>query len=298
MKKLIKKISAFAITFGILITSFSFGVSAESPSPEPVLTKAQFANLHSTKNNMEFTSSMDKEDRYNFLLQYFASSCVSTDLVTPSKNSEGLTIADEKLNPLGFYIYSYQEPDISLMSSQNDVKINNVTILYDSNDNTWSLVGGGYWLTDNWKKEISGNGNINGRDGVGIAITNLTGSSSHGFAPKESYAYVHDGNNNSITVTNRTFANYEQGVFFEYDDYVSDNYFWSTPKYMGYGFSAAMIYDNDLFLAYNGRATTYYAHTWQSSSITSIGASTTGFSIGFSDYDHSFYAYSNQAKAF
>lgn len=231
-------------------------------------------------------------------MQYFASSSVNTDLITPSSYLEGLTVADEKLNPLGFYIYSYGEPDISLMSSQNDVKINNVTVLYDSYAKTWSLVGGGYWLNDNWKNEISGNGNLGGRDGIGIAITNLSGSSSHGLAPKQSYAYVHDGNGNDMTVTNRTFANYEQGVFFEYQDSVSDNYFWSTPKYMGHGFSAAMIYDGDLFEAYNGRATTYYAHTWETSSITSIGASTTGFSIGFSDYSHSFYAYSNSAVSF
>lgn len=304
MKQIVKKLSTFVLVIGILTTSFSFVVSAESFSSEPVLTKEQFANLHASEYKAEFENSTENAARYQFISEYFASPTSTSDFMTASPKSSDLTVADEKLNELGFYIYSHEDLSITTMSSSGDIQFSNITVLYDSSNGTWAIVGGGYWISTNWLVDagepwFESTKDVGGLDAIGLIITNLSTSSDVDFIPINSYGYIHNGIGGSRYLYNRSTPNYEDGVMFTYQDYIfKENGTFSEYKYMGQGFSATMIYDNSTFTQYDGRVAVEYVHTWDETTIEGVSLGIDSFGINFKNGNSQFIAISTATGKF
>lgn len=287
-----KRLLSVFLTAGLLIASLSVAASAETIVKPVRPTKAQFANSLSAEYKPNFAESEEDQERYAFIAKYLAGNTAQTELATASKQPNKLTVADERLNSLGFYVYSYEEPIVSPKSDGGDILINSATVMYDSYNRNWLVCGGGYWRNNNWQSDSFLSGfwgapwagatqNIGGHDGIGVALYNTSG-------PKptlvRSYAYVHDGNGQEKYHYNPMNLDTSRGVFFDFQDYLylKDSYvIWGNITYMGYGFSAMAVYDSS-FSNYSGRARTYYAHTWDSTNVTGVGISDTGFNIGFS----------------
>ena len=304
MKKSIKKLITAITTTVVLTTTFSFSVSAESPSPETVLTKAQFANLHASEYKAGFENSTENSARYQFISEYFSNPISTSDFMTVSSKSSDLTVADEKLNELGFYIYSHEDLSISTMSSPSDIQFSNITVLYDSSNGTWAIVGGGYWINTNWHDDagnpwLEDKMDVGGLDAIGLVITNLSTPSNVDFIPKNSYGYIHNGIGEDSYLYNRSTPNYEDGVMFTYQDYISkENGLFSEYKYMGQGFSATMIYDNSTFTQCDGRVAVQYVHTWEETTITGVSIGIDSFGISFANGDSQFIAISTGTGKF
>ncbi len=287
-----KKLVSIVLTVGLLIGSLSVVASAEPIKADQLMTKVAFAESLSSKYKPGFTNSPEDLARYEYISKYLAGNTIHSELTTLSSKSNKLTLAEEKLNSLGFYVYSYNKPTIVPTSDGGDIKINDVIIMYDSYNDSWVVGGGGYWRNTSWQDDSFLSGfwgmpwagatqNIGGHDGIGVALYNTSGQKPRLIS---SYAYVHDGNGQEEYYYNPMNLDTSIGVFFDFQDYLylKDSYVvWGNITYMGYGFSATAIYDSS-FANYNGRARTYYAHTWDSTNITDVGITNSGFNIGFS----------------
>lgn len=213
--------------------------------------------------------------------------CSSPSNAISSQNTELTYEALENyLNLNNVYIYSCETyPSYGTRSTgSTDVYLNRVFITYDANNSTWVVTGGGYWISSSYLSDagtpspIFGAINVGGQDAVGVSFTSTSGTAP---ALVSASGYVHDGHGNDMTLTNPYSIDSSRGVVFQYQDqaYCSDDLF--DTWYMGYGFSAQGIYSSS-FSQYHGHARTYYAHTWHTCHITSIGVGNFSFSASWS----------------
>lgn len=211
------------------------------------------------------------------------------------------------LNANGMFVYSLEKtPVITPCSSgSTDVKMNTAMVIYSSSANEWSVTGGGYWINSAYEKDIPGDAflyvgkitNIGGQDAVGVTMYQTSGTKP---TLKRCSGYVHDGNGSNITLNNPYNLDSSRGIAFEFQDYkkvTKVNFATHNYTYMGYGFSAQAIYDSK-FTYYDGKARTYYAHTWETTDITSIGISADGFSTSWSSSDYRWAVYNNSETIF
>ncbi len=217
---------------------------------------------------------------------------------------------EEYLNSNGVFIYSVEEVPIITPSSvgSSDVIMSEVMVIYVSATNQWAVTGGGYWKDNKYIKPdlpapilpVAGQKyNVGGLDAVGVALYNVSGTKP---TLVKSSGYIHDGHDRSQDLNNPCNLDSSRGVIFEFQDYeyiVSATMINFDYKYtyMGYGFSAQGIY-NSKFAQYNGKAKSYYTHTWSNTSINSIGISTNGFNVSWTYNTNRWEVYSNSEKKF
>ncbi|MGQ8873498.1 hypothetical protein [Paenibacillus sp. TSA_86.1] len=177
-----------------------------------------------------------------------------------------------------------ENENIGLLSvGSTDITMNKVWITQDAVTRNWNLTGGGYWKNTAWFDDMgwqvwSNNQirNLGGVDSVGITLYNTSGSYT-GVQVVSSSGYVTDHNGWTETLNNPSHGNGKYGVAFDFQDKVkytggcanfncSSDYF----TYLGKGFAASITY-NSTFVNYNGSARSMYAHTWDNTTINSIG---------------------------
>ena len=204
----------------------------------------------------------------------------SIEIASEREAKSSYEILEEYLNANGAYIYNMESSALeSYAVGSTDVNMRTVLMVYDSVDNKWLVTGGGHWKNANYLEGIpkisvyTGAKNIGGFDAVGFEFVDTSGT-----IPTllSSSGYIHDGNGNGTILYNPSNGNSKHGVVFQYQD---EAYYSSNLKgigYMGYGFSAQGIYNDD-FEYYNGCAKSYYAHTGKNGSIESFDINADGF---------------------
>jgi hypothetical protein len=221
-------------------------------------------------------------------------------------------IAVAELEELGVYalkssIDSYKQfltTPIASRASSNSLEYNNVTIYYDSVDDTWELGAGVWWSDDSWMNDIpnvwfpivGSRYEIGGQDGVGISLYDLSGSFV-GCTLEDTWLYVSAGGGYLSTTSHSPTGNIDSryGVFHEFQDYAelaSINASTGIGTYLYYGkhMSVFAKYSSE-FENFHGRARLCYAHTWDEGYISSFGVNFevgddsigAGFDIGFNN---------------
>ncbi len=221
-------------------------------------------------------------------------------------------VSEELLNNSGVFIFSDESSDssISLQSEPADVNLSGVIESYDGNTGNWALTVGGTWnnlsaIGDEigiwWGAGVGKTKNIGGLDAVGIVLYNT-----YGTVPTlvSSNGYIHDGNGNRTTLYNAATYDASRGIAFEYQDYITCidynllSYKWN---YMGYGFSATMRFSSN-YVNFHGKAKGFLAHSWDNTTINSIGFSggsgSFGLNIGWSHDKDYFLTYSGMDTDF
>ena len=187
-------------------------------------------------------------------------------------------------------------------SSSSNVVLEKPVIMYDSVPNGWIIAGGGYWKSG-WDTSASvapgGTGNyysVGGPDGVGVGFTSVSGSYSSSIQYQN--GYLSDGEGRTVETSVRSDGDGRLGFGFRMQDktYVKG---WANYTYVGKHFSASTRYDSR-FSNYHGVATTYYAHTWNQTSIQSltVGANGSGLSaqVTFSNANYGWTGYSTDTR--
>jgi hypothetical protein len=233
--------------------------------------------------------------------------------------------AVEKLEKLGVYalpssIEAYKaekKAELTTYSSPTALEYNNVTIYYDSYDDTWELGAGVWWTNDSWLDDVpysflpyvGQEYEVGGLDGVGITLYGTSGSFK-GCVLEDTWLYVSAGGGNLATTSHSPTGNIDSkyGVFHEFQDYaqlVSLSGASGTYIYYGKHISVFAKYNSN-FESYNGRARLQYVHTWEDTSIASVGVNfegsnnsvAAGFEIEFTTEKNKFNTLSPGETAF
>lgn len=175
--------------------------------------------------------------------------------------------------------------------------MNSVIIAYDQGNEDWIVTGGGYWINTNYLNDapivLVGSANVGGMDAIGFALMNTSGTTPTLLSCS---GYVHNGFGGSIDLYNPANANSSNGLVFQFQDYVEkiDPF---DSAYMGYGFAAQGVYSLN-FYQYNGQARSYYAHSWNKNHINSIGVSTTGITVSWTNSAYGWEVYNTSDTNF
>lgn len=212
-----------------------------------------------------------------------------------------LTVKD--LEAYGLYTLETEDAllDIAPMSQSADVFMNTPTIQYNSNNGTWIITGGGYWINDNYKNDMhfsfGDQQNQGSPDAYGVGFTNINDANYYTFL--RGTGYITDGNGWTLETTSRNDGNSSTGFGYRLQDVIKvDEYF--SVSYLGKHFASQGIYDSN-FVNATGNAASYYIHTWKSCQITSLTLTgktdkTAGLSVTLSNYAESFTAFSGDKR--
>lgn len=135
----------------------------------------------------------------------------------------------------------------------------------------WSVTCGGHWKNNEYGDSA---GNVGGADGFGVGYTN----SSNKYSSKvmSASAYMTDVNSNyRASTSNRSDGDGSKGFGFRIQDH------WKSGYYVGHKWSGLCTYDR-WFGNYNGVATAYYIHTYDSASLESVSFGFDGKTAGIS----------------
>ena len=208
---------------------------------------------------------------------------------TVSDGTHRLELLSE-LEQYGVYLFKGRTTSsVSVCSDASDVDVYEPEIYYNSSTSQWTISTGGRWLNDSWISDTS-SGNVGGTDAFGFYFRNTSGTTA--FNVNRYSAYLYDQNfENSKHTSNASNANPEGGTIFLLQDYVKNG-----TSYIGYRWSGSCTYDYN-FTYYNGIVCSFYAHTWNSTVISSItvGADSEGFNCEFTSSieENGFEAYSS-----
>lgn len=212
---------------------------------------------------------------------------------------------EKLLIKLGVYnIDSVKNTTELAASSNNDVKLNRPTIKYDSKAKQYIITGRGQWLRHTyevpkwswWYPKVGSTKNIGGVDAIGISLSNTSGKTK-GLALKSGQGKFDNGSAKK-TVTTLSTSNDNYGGGYKVQDFIKftkvDNYIlWANTRYNynAYYMQCTLRY-NKAFSNYNGNAKLFYAHTWNSANISSIGVSKSGPSVSVSKTSNAWKGYS------
>ena len=144
-------------------------------------------------------------------------------------------------------------------------------LLSESWSKNWSVTCGGHWKNNEYGDSV---GNVGGADGFGVGYTN----SSNKYSSKvmSASAYMTDVNSNyRASTSNRSDGDGSKGFGFRIQDH------WKSGYYVGHKWSGLCTYDR-WFGNYNGVATAYYIHTYDSASLESVSFGFDGKTAGIS----------------
>lgn len=195
----------------------------------------------------------------------------------------------------------YKDTDISSTDENltrlgtSDVHFDSLLIYYNSGAGNWILNGGGYisgqpsWKAPFWSVPTTGDQfDVGGLDGFGISLHDTFGSFDGVSMVSGSATFSNPEFNYSQTTQNRVTGASSYGAGFLLQDKViitKWNIFQYWWTFLTRYFSVTLRYSSN-FSNYRGNAVTFYAHSWQSTSITGIGLSIVGFDISWSGNDN------------
>lgn len=203
-------------------------------------------------------------------------------------------------------------PYAKLNSDSTDVTLNSVNISYDYYTGSWYVTGYGYWKSDDYCSDADGSGNcdsifspagnyglwnsvgetdnIGGRDSVGIALQD-TSTVPTGLSLLSGYGkfYNYDESSQIEKINyNRDVNPSSRGAVYTFQDYLQitqASYFYGAltsidETYLAKRFCTSLRY-NSRFSSYDGNAVLIYAHSWDETSINSIGLGKDSFSVSW-----------------
>lgn len=284
-----------------LIATMVFGTNPPvqaSASRDNDIVRAK-KNLVSYAKQQEAKKSKAEKSRYN------VEAAMSRLMEMVSENKPIAEIASE-MNESGIYILG-QTPSttissqiISPMSDSGDIHMSRPIISLNTSKTEWIVTGGGWWTSEEWKNEILLSTKIGGPDGFGVGFTSTSGA--YTTRVLRSYATISDDHGHKKTTSNRSDGNGELGFGFRIQDYVEAYGIVGGYKlydYVGKHFAGQSVYDSK-FVNYDGVATTYYIHTWNSASISGIDFGVSGKSAGvnakINNSSNSFICYSADTR--
>lgn len=213
---------------------------------------------------------------------------------------------DQELEALGVYRYPAEEiGTIAPLSDSSSVIVNAPRIYYTPAEQSWTVATGGKWRNDNWSQEMTwGEINIGGADGFGVGYSNTSGN----YTTRVLYNTGMLTNGKEVPeykyslTSNRSDGDGKVGFGFQLQDTVYKASL-TEYEYVGATWSGYCAYDTN-FAYYDGIATSYYVHTWNKATLTSVsfqvGGSSAGGSgsIGFTitNVEKSFKAFSSDTR--
>ncbi len=309
MKKTSKKYICILLSIAMIFSvSFTIGASAKSLQTNSIVAEKRALRDFCLENNIkERVLSMDAEKRNNQkyeIYSKFFSGEMDVDLALAELEKLGIYALESSVEE-----YKKTKKEEQVRSSPTALSYNNVIILYEPSDDTWELGAGVWWSDNSWVNDVTPpyfpsvgqNYNVGGLNGVGISLYDLSGSFS-GCALLDTWLYVSAGNGNLTKTTHSPTGNIDSryGVFHQFQDYAQVTNYNAltnmvTYRYHGKHISVFAKYNGN-FVNFNGRARLQYAHTWDQTSISSVGvnlqAGTNTVGVGFN------IAFSNQGRQF
>jgi len=208
-----------------------------------------------------------------------------------------------ELNKIGYYTYKNEQNQVESLSAGGDVSLSNVQIYYNSTLNQWTLTGYGNWVNNTWEApsvwftSVGKRIEVGGMDGLGITFSNTSGSSV-GLALVSGYgAFLNASPTTSqdINYNSDPRVTSVNGAFYQVQDYAvvtKAGLFSYQAYYTAWYFQPHLVY-NGAFANYSGNAVMVYSHTWDKSSINSIGIGSSGINIGWTDTSKAWFVKSN-----
>jgi hypothetical protein len=296
-----KRLALFTFSF-VLLFSVAQSTLAQSDQQSFDSVKAKKALVEKHKDEFDPSLTGEKKQKHDQDVQL---------LLNKLSSGEGDPATIEKeLKKLKVYKLEMPQDPVAL-SQPSDVYLNAVDIYSDASTGNWHVTGGGYWSNRNWFSDapsfflpsVGDTKNVGGFDSVGVTYYNT--STTYNATVVSSMGYWHDGVGNNWSSTSPSHGDGKLGVAFDYQDKVRVTYAdpWTTEvEYEGTGFSATITYSAS-FADYNGKARTFYAHTWKSTNISSITfkgdtGGTFGADIQFSTSENKFQAFNNSDTNF
>ncbi|QCT01795.1 hypothetical protein E6C60_1077 [Paenibacillus algicola] len=205
-----------------------------------------------------------------------------------------------------------QDYTVTPMSQPSDVNMNAVNIYADGQTGNWYVTGGGSWNDLTWTADapsfrlypnVGSKKNVGGYDTVGITYYNTSGT--YGTTVLSSQGYWHDGVGNSWSSYSPSHGDGKLGAAFDFQDKVRiTKVNWDgsySYVYEGKGFAATLTYTPN-FVYYNGKARTFYGHTYNQATVDNVtfGASTGDFGVDIqlSNTSQGFKAFNNSDTNF
>lgn len=301
MKKILSAILVFILVFSLPMTN----VYAESQKTyDGVKAKNELVKLAEQK--VKSGNIIKKSTgEINQMLLRLASEGVSEDTMAKEMEKYGV-----------FKLNTPKEQMVTLTNvDQSDISMSTPMIYYDSNTSEWVVVGGGYWITNDWLEHVPslwpGLGlegeiyNVGNTNGFGVGYTSTSGT--YNSKVNSVYAYMSDGEGHEVYTTVRADGDGSKGFGFRLQDYIrlkkdmglicekTTEYF----SYIGKHFAGLARYDSK-FSSYDGVATSYFVHTYSSASISSVkfgvSGKTAGIDFTITNEQYSFPAFSNDAR--
>jgi len=300
---IVKKIACSLSVILTLSLSLSFGISAlgiTGASDYPNAVKEETLEINGEK-LAAFAAQYD-----NVITLSGKEALAHDEKVNDILFNENLSSEQKSyyLSELGVFEVNPEKVVEYAASSSGDVTLNKPTIRYDSSTKQYIITATGKWNKHSyevpawswWYPSVGSTKDIGGPDAIGISLTNTSGTTS-GLALKSGYGNFYNG---SATKTSSTLAteNDNFGGGYKVQDFIKftkvDNYIlWCNTTYLynAYNMTCVIRYNSN-FKNYNGNAKLFYAHTWNSTSVTSVSVSKTGAGIGWSSTANRWDAYS------
>ncbi len=291
MKKYLSSIVSLLLIFSLLIMPV-FAVSTVKDSKfDIVKMKKDLVNKYKDK-KVDMTEEVKKARREK----------INNELLELTANGIDIREIDQKMKEYGLIRLEVPQDSSNIYySTASDITLNTPSIYYDYQANEWTVSGGGNWITNAWKYDSTAanqilcpaSQNLGGVDSIGISLHDPSGT--YNASMVDCQGYYSDGAGNYTLIQYADNNNYAQGITFSYQDIITDSTpmdsNWDDWKYKGKNFSALATYSS-AFVNYGGNANTFYAHTWNSTTINSVTLGTSGASVTFSSSNNRFTAYS------
>lgn len=297
-----KYLSYFIVV--VLLFSFVSSIAYATQEEKFDIVKAKKELMEKAENSTKRITKKS-QDEIDYILARMTSEGVNQDVIAKEVEKYGIYKLEIPNEVKGDYVNS-------LSTDNTDVTMTDPAVYYDYNKKQWVVVGGGYWHSNDWLQYVpaiwTGGGHegstvdVGGRDGFGLGYTNTSGT--YNTLVKSVYAYISDGLGNESYTKNRSDGDGRKGIGFEIQDKLRARKkvgtYWppdtSEFSYIGKHFAGLARYNSN-FANYDGIATTYYIHTYESASIQSVDFGVQGQSAGVKatliNKQYSFPAYSD-----
>ena len=293
MKKFLSIILAFAMMLSFSIPAFATEVNNETSNAN--IGNSVYLDAES---KIAFANEKDALYANSPSTCSFASDAEKIDYIDELRakaefaNGSELNAILNELESLGVYRYDATAEGISTYATENgDVTINTPTIYYNAWESSWTVTCSGEWKNDDWRNDKSSAGNVGGLDGFGVGYYNTSGT--YDSIVLRASAYMSNGltdsSYQSSGTSSRSDGDGKSGFGFQIrDKVVMVN---GTSTFIGKEWYGDCTYDYD-FTYYNGVATAYYVHTWNTASLTGVG-----FGVGVDQVSFDF-SIQNEAYSF
>lgn len=289
-----KKFISICLSF--LMLSILSASTLASEASFPIETNAPSVYL-SASDKQIFAAKMDKLYTENILEKN--AEAPTREIIDalllqiPNASSSERDRINEELASYG--VFEFKCPVITRPATRTgtgDVTLEVPLIYYEAWSNCWSVTCGGKWNNRNYGDSF---GNVGGADGFGVGYTQMKYPYKSRVVSASAFMADVDSKH-TVGTSNRSDGDGSKGFGFR----LQDKWYGIGDNYIGQHWSGLCTYDS-WFGQYNGIATAYYIHTYDSAKLNGVTfgveGRTAGISASIEFAEDSFTAFSND-KAF